>query len=373
MSRKKKDKNMRLPSGYGSVSKMSNAERRRKPFAVRIPMEPVLNPETGKVTRKNKIIGYSATKEEGYQMLAKYHEHPFNLDFGDITFREMYDLVYDDNICHLSRSSINGYRAAYNTCTKLYERKFRDLKTYDLQDIIDNCNKGYESIKKIKVLYSKMYDYAMKNDICYKDYSDYVDIEKFNNEDKSEKIVIEKEILDVIWSLSDNKYNQIILFLVYTGVRIGEMFDLKKKHVHLDKQYFDIVNAKTDNGIRRVPISDYILPFVKAWYEDPRSEYLFHPDKSKQFTYHNYCDSYFNPIMNQLNPDVTPHCTRHTFISELADNEVSQTFTKLIVGHAGAMSVTEKVYTHIPIETFIRIVNTKLYYPDWVLKQYKKD
>ena len=51
--------------------------------------------------------------------------------------------------------------------------------------------------------------------------------------------------------------------------------------------------------------------------------------------------------MVRLEYDQTPHCCRHTCVSLLATAQVSQTYQKLIVGHKGAMSITESVYTHI--------------------------
>ena len=58
----------------------------------------------------------------------------------------------------------------------------------------------------------------------------------------------------------------------------------------------------------------------------------------------------------------TPHCTRHTCISLLAEARVDQTSIKLIVGHRGAMSLTERVYTRLDIDTLIEAVN-KMYIP----------
>ena len=58
----------------------------------------------------------------------------------------------------------------------------------------------------------------------------------------------------------------------------------------------------------------------------------------------------------------TPHCTRHTCISLLAEAKVDQTSIKLIVGHRGAMSLTERVYTHLDVDTLIEAVN-KMYVP----------
>lgn len=125
-------KNLKSPNRYGGVTKLSNASRRRRPYAVRITTGYVINEKTGKATQKYAIIGYAKTRNEGLQMLAKYHEHPFNIETGDMTFREVYENWSEDKYENASQSTINGYRAAYNVCSKIYERKFRELKTFDL-------------------------------------------------------------------------------------------------------------------------------------------------------------------------------------------------------------------------------------------------
>ena len=80
---------LKSPNSYGGVVKMSNASRRRKPYMVRITTGYKLNEETGKATQQFGIIGYASSREEGLQMLAKYHEKPYDLTKGNYTFREV--------------------------------------------------------------------------------------------------------------------------------------------------------------------------------------------------------------------------------------------------------------------------------------------
>ena len=42
---------------------------------------------------------------------------------------------------------------------------------------------------------------------------------------------------------------------------------------------------------------------------------------------------------------------------------LSPTFQKLIVGHKGAMNITEKVYTHIDMKLLVDAINS-MYYPE---------
>jgi len=114
-----------------------------------------------------------------------------------------------------------------------------------------------------------------------------------------------------------------------------------------------------------VPISKYILPFMKNWYESSEIDYLFRTEKQKRFKYSNYTVSYFTPIMEQFGLTRTPHCCRNTFISLLAESNISQTFNKLIVGHKGSMPLNEKVYTCIDMNILIDAVNS-IYYPDFI-------
>jgi hypothetical protein len=41
----------------------------------------------------------------------------------------------------------------------------------------------------------------------------------------------------------------------------------------------------------------------------------------------------------------------------LAEAHVDQTMIKKIVGHSGAMTLTERVYTHLDIEALVEAIN----------------
>ncbi|MFR3038156.1 MAG: tyrosine-type recombinase/integrase [Agathobacter rectalis] len=43
--------------------------------------------------------------------------------------------------------------------------------------------------------------------------------------------------------------------LIYTGVRVSELLDLKKENINLKERWFDVTESKTQAGIRKVPIS----------------------------------------------------------------------------------------------------------------------
>ena len=115
----------------------------------------------------------------------------------------------------------------------------------------------------------------MKYEICNKDYSQYVDILKFKdkNPNKTDRTSFNADEINALWVQKDNIYAQIVLMLIYSGVRVSELLDLKCENVHIDEHYFEVVESKTESGIRIVPIADKIYPFFKQWYENG-CEYL---------------------------------------------------------------------------------------------------
>ena len=67
---------MKLPNGYGSVVKLSG--KRRKPYMVRKTVGYHIDPIKEKKVAEYIIIGYTATKSEGLQLLADYNHNPYD-------------------------------------------------------------------------------------------------------------------------------------------------------------------------------------------------------------------------------------------------------------------------------------------------------
>ena len=348
---------MRLPNGYGSVVKLSG--KRRNPYVVRKTAGWRYDKDKDKQVQEYIIIGYAPTKADGLQMLAEYNKNPFDVSSAKITFQEIFEKWSASKFPSISDSNVKGYNASYKLCGTLYNKVFKEIKLADLQYVVDTCDKNYPTLRKLKVLFGQLYEYALKNDVCNKNYAEFVDIAKYKdrNPNKRDRNKFDKYELERIWAQQEDKYYQIVLMLIYSGVRISEMLDLLKSDVHLEEQFFDVIDSKTENGIRKVPIADKVLPFFKAWYNDTDSEYLIHTENGEQFKYRNYYDSYFIPLMENLGFDKTTHCCRHTCISMLAEAKVSQTIIKKIVGHSGAMTLTEKVYTHLDVKELIDAIN----------------
>lgn len=342
---------VRNPNGYGSILKLSG--NRRKPFGVRL-----TNGWDDEGKQLYKYLGYYKTRPEAMIALAEYNKNPYDLDSGKITFKELYEKFSEDKYPKLSKSNINGYKAAYKACESLYDMRFIDLRKSHLQGVVDSCGKNYPTLRKIRVFFNQMFKYAMENDLVSKDYSDYVEILHHKKEDDNKRKPFSDTEIKKLWdNVERNEYVQIVLMLIYSGVRISELLDLKKENVYMDERYFDVIESKTDAGIRKVPISKRTLPFFQSWMNKNGSDYLLSTPDGEHFLYRNYYDAYWKPFMEQTGMAHRPHDTRHTTISMLAAKNVNQTIIKRIVGHSGAMSLTERVYTHFEIKQLLDAID----------------
>ncbi len=346
---------LRRENGTGTIAKMQG--NRRKPYIVRV-QDGYKYDKDGKASINYKIIGYAKTKNDGKMMLKEYYTK--GRFFSNITFAEVFERFKDWKYPEISKSYQNIHNNSFNICRDLHEMIFTDISLEDLQDIIDSCGKNYPTLRKVKLLLVQIYGYAIRNGHCKKNYAEGVNIIKYRNQKQlqSKRTRINKEHIQLFWIKSELPYYQMILFMIYTGVRVSEMLNIRKENVNLDEQYFDIFISKNANGIRRVPIADIIYPFVIEWYnKDANCEYLFHTNSGIQFKYRNYYDSYFTPLMNECGLLYTPHFCRHTFVSMMADCNADPIITKKIIGHGYNASITEKVYTHNEVKAMLREVN----------------
>ncbi len=354
---------MKFPNGFGWITKLKG--KRRKPYIIRKTNGWIYDKEKDKYKQDIIIVGYAKTKKEALEILTEYNKNcdsknSYNTEFNRLTFKEVYENWSSKKFLTIAHSNINGYKAVYIICEELYNKEFRKLKFVDLQKVVDDCNKNYPTLIKLKTLFKQLYKYALKNDICEKDYAAHIDIVQYKNKNKNkqERERFTDDEIQEIWKKKDDKIYQTILMLIYSGCRISELLDLKKENVHLEEQYFDIMKSKTENGLRKVPIADKVLPFFEKWYHNyPECEYLLGTSKGRHFKYNTYLKDYYNYALEKLDIHHTPHCCRPTFILMLAFAKVDQTTIKKIVGHTGAMSLTEKVYTHFDIKPLLNAVN----------------
>ncbi len=343
---------MKLPNGYGSVYKLSG--KRRNPWAVCITIG--YDKETRNQQRK--IIGYYPNRPEALNALSDYNKNPYDIKSAKLTFKEIYKRWYKDYITDDTNANTKRqYEAAYNQCNLLYNKKMCDIKIIDMQRVLDNCQNGYQSVRRIKILLNKIYEYCIYHEFLRNNLAEKLQINVSSDETKRNRQEFSETEIKKLWKNSDNTSVKITLMLIYSGVRVSELLDLEICNVNIDNQSFFVEDSKTKSGIRTVPIANKVLPLWKEFIENSKCDYVLNNATGRRLTYDNFKRNYWYPLMKSLGFDHVIHETRHTCISMLVAADVNHTIIKKIVGHKSKMDLTEKVYTHVNIKELLEAIN----------------
>ena len=330
----------RLPKGMGSVYKLSG--NRRKPYTARIQAG---HDENGKTIYK--YLGYYETAEKALQELVEYNKNPYDLDNNKVTFADIWEIFKKRRFSVISASGCNIYKAAYKHIEPLWNKPIKDIKTYQMQALIDNIDRSWQTKSHIQSLLHQMYNIAIELDVAEKNYAEFIKIGYKPKSDMHKPFTTE-EVKKLFESVFSNEIADTILIMIYTGMRPSELLSIKTEDINLSEKYI-VGGLKTKAGKNRViPISNKIMPLVLKRYNSDNKYFI-------DMSYSAY-KKRFLELMNELNMNHLPHDCRHTFASMANTAGVNPTSVKLIMGHA-SKDLTERVYTHKAVTELINAVN----------------
>lgn len=366
---------MKLPNGYGSVTKLSG--NRRKPYLARVTLGWITDEQAGKSVQNRVLIGTYKTKKEALQALAEYGANPYDIKNDNLTLAELYQKWTEAYFPTLdSDSSPRTIIAAWRYCHAIQGMRVKDLRARHIKGIMEDGyvipDRGKDAGSKvhaspgtkarIKSMFNLMLDYAVEYELIDKNYARTFDL--------SNDIIKEKEAatrghinfssdeMKILWDNVDTlRFVDWILIHCYMGWRPQELAKLELKNVHLDEQYI-VGGMKTESGKNRtIPIHPRIKDLVQRNYDkavELGSKYLFNDPEAVKggmtITYDKYAGR-FAKIMSALNlrEDHRPHDPRTTFITMAKKAGVDEYVIKILAGHK-ITDITEGTYTKRDIE-----------------------
>lgn len=345
----------RAANGAGSIY---NTGRTNKPYRAVATVGFIIDPNTHRAKQIRKTIGYFESREQAVIALARFKSNPLALP-ETTTVREVYERWSAKHFENKKDGTVKKYKAAFNLLAPIQDKPFANVYLDEWQTIADTSEKNAPTLKDYKILVGQLYKFAIQHDIVTpdRDKSKYIDLTGFGNPNARKRERFTSDEIQTIWNLKDTDiYFTVILMLIYTGVRISELLDLKKENVNLSERWFDVTSSKTSAGIRKVPISDKVHQFFEYWYNLNSCKYLLSTPEGMKLNYRNYYDAYWTPLMNIAHMSHAPHDARHTCISLLTEVAVDERLIQQIVGHKGA-NVTRSVYTHVDMKNLLGAIN----------------
>ena len=334
---------MKNQNGTGSITKLKG--KRRKSWAVRISYKN----ENG--TMKRKYIGYFETKKEAQEALFNCNKNP--LLFSGKTFKEISSLWLGTVKERIAIKSIKKLEYMIKHLSALNDCKITDIKLFQLQKIFDEMTFSYNYKCNIKSTLNLVFEFALKNDFVDNNKVKFVELGKKNT--VIERKIFTKNEIKILWKNLKVENVYTILILIYTGMRVGELLNLKVTDVDLDNKIIHIRESKTSAGVRTIPIPNKILPLFtnNILYEN---KYFFGTTNNTKMSYISFRYRFEKALKKISLQRHTIHDTRHTFATMLNNADANSTSIIKLIGHSD-FSTTENVYTHKDIEELRKAIN----------------
>jgi integrase len=167
---------------------------------------------------------------------------------------------------------------------------------------------------------------------------------------------IKREQFEILVKNSKGWLREVIVFAVLTGLRRGEILNLRYSDIDLKKRLIYVVsnqNYQTKHGKRRVvPMNDLVWQFLSDKIENnvDLDGYIFTLNNSDKPIDGNLASKRFRELVRRLEMDksIHFHSLRHTFATWLVKAGVSIYEVQKLLGHSN-VTVTQ-VYSHLASE-----------------------
>jgi len=176
----------------------------------------------------------------------------------------------------------------------------------------------------------------------------FYSIERPRKQKKLPKVISKVDVKNMIDSIDNIKHKCIVGLLYSSGLRLGELLNLKINDIDKNRMLIIVTQAK-GNKDRYTILSETLLYDLRIYYKTYRpEEYLFEGAKGGKYT-----PTSVQSIVKKaaqkagVKSVVTPHVLRHSFATHLLENGVDLRYIQTLLGHNS--SLTTEIYTHVAI------------------------
>ena len=256
------------------------------------------------------------------------------------TFKQIYEAWQPTH--RAGKSTMDCYKAAYKYFAPVYRMYISDIDIDDLQDCLDECNKGRRTKENMKALCGLLYKFAIPRHYVTLNMGQYLTV----SGDSGTKNALPDDALPKLEKHVDGVFGaSIVLCQCYLGFRPAEFVTLDAANYNSKERAF-IGGAKTEAGTdRTVTVSPKIQKYIDKAMQGKTSGAVFTDEDGKPFTTSRYRDLFYsvlekcgidNPIVERDGKKFytyTPHSCRHTFATLMKRAPGADKDKLALIGH----------------------------------------
>lgn len=324
----------RRGNGTGSVYKLPNGKYKA------VVITGYYNDEKGKLRKSTRSKVFDK-KKDAIAGLTDLKRSPRERKENP-TFKELYDRWFPTH--RAGKSTLDCYKSAAKYFKPLYGIKLSDIDIDDLQECMDECEKGKRTKQNMKVLTGLMYKYAIPRRLT----PNAINLGQYlivSGEETTRRASFTAQDIEMIRNaIGAVEYADYIYCMIYLGFRPSEFLALKVEDYNREGRYFT-GGSKTEAGTDRiVTVSPKIQPVIDALIEGKESGAVFCRSDGRPFSLSGFGDIFIDAL-NEIGIDnpmggtdykrhkYTPHTCRHTFATLMKRVDGNDKDKLELIGH----------------------------------------
>lgn len=236
-----------------------------------------------------------------------------------------------ENYCSQVKAFLHHFDNKFTEPSKINEAA---IKEWLLQAKSINGRKHRISAVKL------FYHYTIRQPLKFK----YIE---YPRSEKKLPIVLSQDEIKRIINACDNLKHKAIIYLLYsTGMRVGEVINLKPEHIDSSRMIINIIAGKGMKD-RQVMLDESVLKLLREYYRKYKpKEYLFNGQFSNQYT-----ASSINQFLKMyaakagISKRIHAHLLRHCSFTHLVEQGTDINLIRVLAGHNNVR--TTSIYTHL--------------------------
>jgi integrase/recombinase XerD len=179
------------------------------------------------------------------------------------------------------------------------------------------------------------------------------------------KVFTRDEVMMILAACGNLKHRAILSLLYSTGLRVGEMLELRLTDIRWDSNALVVSRAKGRKD-RMVMMGEQMSVLLRNYILQFRpQQYLFNGRAGMKYTQTSVRAVLQKACLRSgIRKKATPHMLRHSFATHMIEEGVNLRYVQSLLGHT--RPETTQIYTHVATEHLMRLKNPF----DELMKQY---